>query len=104
IFFFFASRRRHTRSKRDWSSDVCSSDLSYPMYHRHLSVQFRWSLYGRELSPILRVHLRWISDAVAVLFVYQPVVDSNSYNNGVDQVLQHAYRTGPTIHLAIIEI
>src|SRR5699024_12160559 len=24
---FFASRRRHTRSKRDWSSDVCSSDL-----------------------------------------------------------------------------
>src|SRR5207249_8895261 len=28
IFFFFSSRRRHTRSKRDWSSDVCSSDLS----------------------------------------------------------------------------
>src|SRR5699024_12102194 len=28
MFFFFSSRRRHTRSKRDWSSDVCSSDLS----------------------------------------------------------------------------
>src|SRR5690349_22592053 len=27
-FFFFSSRRRHTRSLRDWSSDVCSSDLS----------------------------------------------------------------------------
>src|SRR6266849_7361812 len=27
IFFFFSSRRRHTRSTRDWSSDVCSSDL-----------------------------------------------------------------------------
>src|SRR5207249_11096493 len=26
-FFFFSSRRRHTISKRDWSSDVCSSDL-----------------------------------------------------------------------------
>src|SRR5207249_8228841 len=25
---FFSSRRRHTRSKRDWSSDVCSSDLT----------------------------------------------------------------------------
>src|SRR5437868_11381425 len=25
--FFFSSRRRHTISKRDWSSDVCSSDL-----------------------------------------------------------------------------
>src|SRR2546421_7413178 len=29
-FFFFSSRRRHTRSDRDWSSDVCSSDLSGP--------------------------------------------------------------------------
>src|SRR6266513_2346817 len=31
-FFFFSRRRRHTRSKRDWSSDVCSSDL----YHGHV--------------------------------------------------------------------
>src|ERR1022692_1215615 len=28
IFFFFSSRRRHTRLQGDWSSDVCSSDLS----------------------------------------------------------------------------
>src|SRR5207249_5536948 len=29
----FSSRRRHTRSKRDWSSDVCSSDLTIvPLY------------------------------------------------------------------------
>src|SRR5258707_7267184 len=27
-FFFFTSRRRHTRYGRDWSSDVCSSDLA----------------------------------------------------------------------------
>src|SRR3989440_6385921 len=27
LIFFFSSRRRHTRSDRDWSSDVCSSDL-----------------------------------------------------------------------------
>src|SRR2546422_4078680 len=27
-FFFFSSRRRHTRCSRDWSSDVCSSDLA----------------------------------------------------------------------------
>src|SRR3712207_7016452 len=27
FFFFFSSRRRHTRYLRDWSSDVCSSDL-----------------------------------------------------------------------------
>src|SRR3712207_7536487 len=28
ILFFFSSRRRHTRYWRDWSSDVCSSDLA----------------------------------------------------------------------------
>src|SRR6266436_10373514 len=28
MFFFFSSRRRHTRCSRDWSSDVCSSDLA----------------------------------------------------------------------------
>src|SRR2546422_8564005 len=27
VIFFFSSRRRHTRCSRDWSSDVCSSDL-----------------------------------------------------------------------------
>src|SRR5437868_13171482 len=30
--FFFSSRRRHTRSKRDWSSDVCSSDLCRSLF------------------------------------------------------------------------
>ena len=38
VFFFFSSRRRHTRLVRDWSSDVCSSDLSQdimkPKKHR----------------------------------------------------------------------
>src|SRR6266446_5904312 len=29
FFFFFSSRRRHTRLQGDWSSDVCSSDLSH---------------------------------------------------------------------------
>src|SRR5690606_39422370 len=31
LFFFFSSRRRHTRFSRDWSSDVCSSDLKLPV-------------------------------------------------------------------------
>src|SRR6266849_6997503 len=30
VLFFFSSRRRHTSSTRDWSSDVCSSDLGTP--------------------------------------------------------------------------
>src|SRR5690554_453629 len=35
IFFFFSSRRRHTRCGRDWSSDVCSSDLQQAPW-RHM--------------------------------------------------------------------
>src|SRR5206468_7504437 len=42
FLFFFSSRRRHTRSDRDWSSDVCSSDLNNevgvyrgPHYYSH---------------------------------------------------------------------
>src|SRR5207302_6783545 len=34
--FFFSSRRRHTRFSRDWSSDVCSSDLDAASQHRLL--------------------------------------------------------------------
>src|SRR5256885_13025523 len=39
--FFFSSRRRHTRLQGDWSSDVCSSDLSFEpkasIAHGHLT-------------------------------------------------------------------
>src|SRR5699024_1749404 len=45
IFFFFSSRRRHTRSKRDWSSDVCSSDL-----RNHLVILLLSNLHTRRLN------------------------------------------------------
>src|SRR2546429_7800721 len=35
FFFFFSSRRRHTRCSRDWSSDVCSSDLAITLPAPH---------------------------------------------------------------------
>src|SRR6185369_10285832 len=35
FIFFFSSRRRHTRFKCDWSSDVCSSDLDAYYYRGH---------------------------------------------------------------------
>src|SRR3989440_7570899 len=37
-YFFFSSRRRHTRSDRDWSSDVCSSDLRHAQTAARASV------------------------------------------------------------------
>src|SRR2546422_43869 len=71
FFFFFSSRRRHTRCSRDWSSDVCSSDLGqehftrpwyapesqgFPHTYKHPSVVFP-PCYDTNLSgvPIIQV-------------------------------------------------
>src|SRR5690606_40782205 len=54
--FFFSSRRRHTRFSRDWSSDVCSSDLVntflgfvifYMLKHQkyNIEVKQKWRVY-----------------------------------------------------------
>src|SRR5207253_7990671 len=54
VVFFFSSRRRHTRWPRDWSSDVCSSDLAGT---RRGKGQVE-SLTGRLLSGVADAQLR----------------------------------------------
>src|SRR5438067_4219043 len=49
-FFFFSSRRRHTRSKRDWSSDVCSSDLRHDASIAGKEVRSRFFRCGCDVS------------------------------------------------------
>src|SRR6266511_3544837 len=61
FFFFFSSRRRHTRFSRDWSSDVCSSDLA-PCG----GVPVDRSARGRPVEPrdellVLRGHARLVA-------------------------------------------
>src|SRR5258707_4036100 len=48
MYFFFSSRRRHTRYWRDWSSDVCSSDLEEMPFATHggLAVHHTFPLDG----------------------------------------------------------
>src|SRR3712207_7833644 len=56
LFFFFSSRRRHTRYWRDWSSDVCSSDLGIQgnsLYHIQREVEG----LGKKLEYIEHVIL-----------------------------------------------
>src|SRR5690606_39505960 len=66
--FFFSSRRRHTRFSRDWSSDVCSSDLPERFQSRlHPRRQTKWlgwwpkreadlrKLAGNNLPPAVEV-------------------------------------------------
>src|SRR2546430_6779147 len=63
MFFFFSSRRRHTRFDCDWSSDVCSSDLSCDIPKRLDSLKVDY--YPRE-KDLVSIHPRsWWSDTRA---------------------------------------
>src|ERR1035437_5544601 len=54
FFFFFQSRRRHTRYWRDWSSDVCSSDLPTSRSLGAVSETFGWPEIRQELAALAR--------------------------------------------------
>src|SRR5262249_59943413 len=55
LFFFFSSRRRHTRLVSDWSSDVCSSDLFSPLRIREFADIGGLTSYGASQTDAYRV-------------------------------------------------
>src|SRR2546430_5654132 len=59
VVFFFSSRRRHTRFDCDWSSDVCSSDLSGARVFSSGAQMFSWALddwrSDGTIAPIVAV-------------------------------------------------
>src|SRR3712207_6996399 len=55
IYFFFSSRRRHTRYWRDWSSDVCSSDLFLGTMPEHFAL---WKFEDRYLQAHVAKKIR----------------------------------------------
>src|ERR1039457_2620845 len=57
LFFFFSSRRRHTRLQGDWSSDVCSSDLVLAQEHVVVSEED-----GMGTRPCLADEMRPLAD------------------------------------------
>src|SRR6478672_5784050 len=87
FFFFFSSRRRHTRSDRDWSSDVCSSDLAEVIEEHipdaeerrfveprvaHLIGLEEGSAFAREdLFAAWRVFFERLADAYPTLLVFE---------------------------------
>src|SRR5206468_8304931 len=69
FFFFFSSRRRHTRSDRDWSSDVCSSDLAairwlMVLYIRLVFRTNRWRWLGFDLVE------RWAASGQTAIYCF----------------------------------
>src|SRR5271168_1350816 len=62
IFFFFSSRRRHTRSYGDWSSDVCSSDLCYQAPLSKAYTSKAPVIFHQRLSKLLQVPEMWCNE------------------------------------------
>src|SRR5690606_40106205 len=62
VLFFFSSRRRHTRFSRDWSSDVCSSDLGYRPSFKNLVGWFSAEEMAFAKSVIAEVGLSEMMD------------------------------------------
>src|SRR5690349_23997084 len=94
FFFFFSSRRRHTRSLRDWSSDVCSSDLAIQVIVNNLigfttnsrelhTSRFSSDLAKRQPIPIFHVNAE---DPEAVLRVARMATEYR-YQFGSDVVI-----------------
>src|SRR5438046_9945733 len=63
FFFFFSSRRRHTRLVSDWSSDVCSSDLTPGDDVRRIV----WRAFARTGQLLVRESEQGITDKVTIL-------------------------------------
>src|SRR5690606_39965195 len=63
LSFFFSSRRRHTRFSRDWSSDVCSSDLTSNMFWMSVGVGSQCGSVPTALATSCVVEDPYIAEA-----------------------------------------
>src|SRR2546421_6087553 len=97
FFFFFSSRRRHTRSDRDWSSDVCSSDLR--LYGRAPRGQRATESvprnYGPQTSIISAVSLKGAEATMTI----EGAVDTDTFNAYIEQVLRPTIQRGDVLVL-----
>src|SRR6266496_6219876 len=100
FFFFFSSRRRHTRSLRDWSSDVCSSDLeAQTVANCYTAIE-----QGVEVVPVLNKidlpsanperAIQEIEDVIGIKASDALLVSAKT-GEGVEEVLEAVIRRMP---------
>src|SRR6266403_2801516 len=88
IFFFFSSRRRHTRSLRDWSSDVCSSDLMQPLEQSVVLGRQSKRVPAHRVLDVITGHPLIAADHVAGNVVVQ-MADRKTVARGIGKHLEH---------------
>src|SRR5690625_64798 len=108
-YFFFSSRRRHTSWPRDWSSDVCSSDLPFPIdaVPRLIAAE-EWATVSAGIAQRVRTleHLlddlytdqRVIVDGV----VPRQLISSSSYL--VEEMRGYRPPNGVRVHISGIDL
>src|SRR3712207_8339929 len=62
LFCFFSSRRRHTRYWRDWSSDVCSSDLQVALLEKSLDLSDSYESTFERYHQLAELYIYLNSD------------------------------------------
>src|SRR5699024_11319068 len=99
--FFLSSRRRHTRSKRDWSSDVCSSDLILSAYPKTSSSAKRNIVRSEALSePKSDSHFAMSGAVKASRGIAPPLVSpSTSSESGSENSAVHGRSGGSSLIL-----
>src|SRR2546422_10081468 len=100
MFFFFSSRRRHTRCSRDWSSDVCSSDLGGGSLGFGVGASIGAKIaVGRERPVVLHLGDGALTYSAAGLWTWAPyntATLTRVSNNETYQVVRtHCARAGP---------
>src|SRR2546422_7768816 len=92
FFFFFSSRRRHTRCSRDWSSDVCSSDLVLPA---RMAAPLRTQLrLGHHLDDCAAQHLAFPAQGEE-LALHAANAKGGAGGQGYSRALQEVFHARP---------
>src|SRR5699024_11677691 len=89
--FYFSSKRRHTRSKRDWSSDVCSSDLVTIFISSHLLSEI-----AKIATTIGMIHEGQLIEEMNAnklnqLFHQRLIIDTNHNKSAISKLITIGY-------------
>src|SRR5690625_5763881 len=83
-YFFFSSRRRHTRWPRDWSSDVCSSDLIQQTYHKDNANNLSAIKVRVQHGDTVLSIIEQINHQLPEQDIEQMIIDFRSINPNID--------------------
>src|SRR5690606_38147041 len=86
LFFFFSSRRRHTRFSRDWSSDVCSSDLAV----KQVILPLDGTRESEAVAPQAAEFAKWLDAELMVMGVIHPSAHAEA-GIGQGDVMESSY-------------